>query len=83
MPVFRFDINLDVLMGCPVSNVGIEFHMPIKKQVGTLTSKNQVLQMLYLKNHVATVYIKFHKLQWIELYKNFIPTKFNNYTIQS
>ena len=46
------------------------------KQVDILISKNQALQILYLKH------IKLHKLQWIETHKNLIPTKLNNDTVQ-
>ena len=41
----------------------------IKEQVDILISKNQALQILYLKH------IKLHKLPWIETRKNLIPTK--------
>ena len=46
------------------------------KQVDILISKNQVLQILYLKH------IKLHKLPWIETHENLIPTKLNNDTVQ-
>ena len=38
------------------------------KQVDILISKNQALQILYLKH------IKLYKLPWIESHENFIPT---------
>ena len=44
--------------------------------VDILISKNQVMQILYLKH------IKRHKLPWIETHKNLIPTKLNNDTVQ-
>ena len=47
-----------------------------QKQVDILISKNQVLQILYLKH------IKLHKLSWIETHKNLIPTKLNNDIVQ-
>ena len=46
------------------------------QQVDILISKNQVLQILYLKH------IKLHKLPWIEIHENLIPTKLNNDTVQ-
>ena len=46
------------------------------KQVDILISKNQALQILYLKH------IKLHKLPWIETHENLIPTKLNNNTVQ-
>ena len=45
------------------------------KQVDILISKNQALQILYLKH------IKLHKLPYIETHENLIPTKINNNTI--
>ena len=48
-----------------------------RKQVDILIFKNQALQILY-----KFMYIKLHKLQWIETYENLIPTKLNSYTIQ-
>ena len=42
------------------------------KQVDILISKNQVLQVLYLKH------IQLHKLPWIETHENLIPKKLNN-----
>ena len=49
----------------------LKFTMTIQK-VDILVSKNQALQVLYLK------YIKLHKLPWIETHKNLNPTKLNN-----
>ena len=46
------------------------------KQVDILISKNQALQIVYLKH------IKCHKLPWIETHENLIPTKLNNDTVQ-
>ena len=46
------------------------------QQVDILISKNQALQILYLKH------IKLHKLLWIETHENLIPTKLNNNTVQ-
>ena len=46
------------------------------KQVDILISKNQALQILYLKH------IKLHKLPWIETHESLIPTKLNNNTVQ-
>ena len=47
-----------------------------EKQLDILISKNQALQILYLKH------IKLHKLPWIETHENLIPTKLNNDTVQ-
>ena len=48
-----------------------------QKQVDILISKNQALQILYLKH------IVFHKLPWIETHENLISTKLNiYYTVQ-
>ena len=66
------------------------FHTPIKtillviiqssknktEQVDILISKNQALQILYLKH------ITLHKLPWIETHENLISTKLNIYTVQ-
>ena len=46
------------------------------KQVDILISKNQVLQILYLKH------IKLHKLSWIETHKNLVATALKNDTVQ-
>ena len=46
------------------------------KQVDILISKNQALQILYLKH------ITLHKLPWIETHENLISTKLNIYTVQ-
>ena len=46
------------------------------KQVDFLISKNQTLQILYLKH------ITLHKLTWIETHENLISTKVNIYTVQ-
>ena len=46
----------------------------IWEQVDILISKNQALQILYLKH------IKLHKLPWTETHENLIPTKSNNDT---
>ena len=46
------------------------------QQVDIVLSKNQALQILYLKH------IKLHKLPRIETHKNLIPTKLNNDTVQ-
>ena len=48
----------------------------ISVEVDILISKNQVLQILYLKH------IKLHKLPWIEIHEHLIPTKLNNDTVQ-
>ena len=48
----------------------------ISVEVDILISKNQVLQILYLKH------IKLHKLPWIEIHENLIPTKLNNDTVK-
>ena len=47
----------------------------IWEQVDILISKNQALQILYLKH------IKLHKLPWTETHENLIPTKLNNDTV--
>ena len=47
-----------------------------QKQVDILISKNQALQILYLKH------ITLHKLPWIETHENLISTKLNIYTVQ-
>ena len=52
---------------------GCERKIVKEKQVDILISKNQVLQILYLKH------IKLHKLPWIETHKNL---KLNNDTVQ-
>ena len=46
------------------------------EQVNILISKNQALQILYLKH------ITLHKLPWIETHENLIATKLNIYTVQ-
>ena len=46
------------------------------QQVDILISKNQALQILYLKH------IKLHKSPWTEIHKKLIPTKLNNNTVQ-
>ena len=48
----------------------------IYEQVDILISKNQALQILYLKH------ITLHKLPWIETHENLISTKLNIYTVQ-
>ena len=48
----------------------------IIKQVDILISKNQALQILYLKHTML------HKLPWIETHENLISTKLNIYTVQ-
>ena len=49
----------------------------VMKQVDILISKNQALQILYLKH------ITLHcKLPWIETHENLISTKLNIYTVQ-
>ena len=60
-----------------MSGFGKSGHMiyPPAQQVDILISKNQVLQILYLKN------VKLHKLPWIETYENLIPTKLNIDTV--
>ena len=45
------------------------------KQVDILISKNQALQILYLKHTTL------HKLPWIETHENLICTKLNIYTV--
>ena len=47
-----------------------------EKQVDILISKNQVLQIWYLKH------IELHKLPWVETHENLIPTKLNSNIIQ-
>ena len=48
----------------------------VRKQVDILISKNQALQILYLKH------ITLHNLPWIETHENLISTKLNIYTVQ-
>ena len=48
----------------------------LQKQVDILISKNQALQILYLKH------ITLHKLPWIETHENLISTNLNIYTVQ-
>ena len=61
-------------------NTLCKFNILLKpKQVDILISKNQALQILYLK-HIAKA--ELHKLPWIETHKNLIPTKLNNDTVQ-
>ena len=48
----------------------------LSEQVDILISKNQALQILYLKH------ITLHKLPWIETHENLISTKLNIYTVQ-
>ena len=49
------------------------------EQVDILIFKNQVLQnyTLYI------MHIKLHKLPWIEIHENFIPTKSKNHIVYS
>ena len=54
-------------------------HEPYKSNdilCNKLISKNQALQILYLKH------IKLRKLPWIETHENLIPIKLNNDTVQ-
>ena len=48
-----------------------------KKQVDILISKNQVLQILYLKHIAKASYITMDRNPW-----NFNPYKLNNNTVQ-
>ena len=54
----------------------------------TVHSSNNKLIFLYLKTRrckyytLNTMYIKLHKLPWIEIHENLILTKLNNHTVQ-
>ena len=79
--VVVYDCHLPVWIGISIGiSIGKIFssvlHIgSIWEQVDILISKNQALQILYLKH------IKLHKLPWTETHENLIPTKLNNDTV--